>query len=66
MTDDKYEVRGEAEPINWACTNCGYRVEGELPEKCPECGADREMFDQVPVPGYLGSRFQRFSAKPES
>jgi len=52
MTDDTYEVRGEAEPINWACTNCGYRVEGELPEKCPDCGADKEMFDEVPVPGY--------------
>jgi rubrerythrin len=52
LTDDKQEVRGEAEPINWACTNCGYRVEGELPEKCPDCGADKEMFDEVPVPGY--------------
>ena len=52
MTDDTQEPRGEAEPINWACTNCGYRVEGELPEKCPDCGADKEMFDEVPVPGY--------------
>jgi rubrerythrin len=52
MTDDTHEVRGEAVPLNWACTNCGYRVEGELPEKCPECGADKEMFDEVPVPGY--------------
>jgi rubrerythrin len=52
MTDDERDVRGEAEPLNWACTNCGYRVEGELPEKCPECGADKEMFDEVPVPGY--------------
>ena len=43
---------GEAEPINWACTNCGYRVEGELPEKCPDCGEGKEMFDPVPVPGY--------------
>jgi rubrerythrin len=43
---------GESEPINWACTNCGYRVEGELPEKCPDCGESKEMFDQVPVPGY--------------
>ena len=39
MTDDPNEVKGEAEPLNWACTNCGYRVEGELPEKCPDCGA---------------------------
>jgi len=52
MTDDTHDVQGEAEPLNWACTNCGYRVEGELPEKCPECGADREMFDEVPVPGF--------------
>jgi rubrerythrin len=53
MTDDTNdEVQGEAEPLNWACTNCGYRVEGELPEKCPDCGADKEMFDEVPVPGY--------------
>ncbi len=40
MTDEN--VRGETVPLNWACTNCGYRVEGELPEECPECGADRE------------------------
>jgi rubrerythrin len=52
MSDDTQEVKGEAELINWACTNCGYRVEGELPEKCPDCGADKEMFDEVPVPGY--------------
>jgi rubrerythrin len=46
------EARGEAEPINWACTVCGYRVEGELPEKCPDCGAEREEFDHVPIPGF--------------
>jgi len=51
MTDDTNDVQGEAEPLNWACTNCGYRIEGELPEKCPDCGADKEMFDEVPVPG---------------
>jgi rubrerythrin len=52
MTDDtSRDLKGEAEPLNWACTNCGYRVEGELPEKCPECDADKEMFDEVPVPG---------------
>ncbi|HEY6581505.1 MAG TPA: hypothetical protein VIZ60_10295 [Rubrobacter sp.] len=52
MTDDTHGVvQGEAEPLNWACTNCGYRIEGELPEKCPDCGADREMFDEVPKPG---------------
>jgi rubrerythrin len=51
MTDDTHDVQGEAELLNWACTNCGYRVEGELPEKCPDCGADKEMFDEVPKPG---------------
>jgi rubrerythrin len=45
-------LSGYTHGINWACTNCGYRVEGELPEKCPDCGADKEMFDEVPVPGY--------------
>ena len=46
------EAQGEADAINWACTNCGWRVEGELPEKCPDCGADREDFDIVPIPGF--------------
>jgi rubrerythrin len=31
MTDDSYENQGEAVPLSWACTNCGYRIEGELP-----------------------------------
>jgi rubredoxin len=55
MTDERPEnggEQGESVPLNWACTNCGYRVEGELPEKCPDCGADREMFEEVPIPGY--------------
>ena len=51
MTDDTAGPKGEADLLNWACTNCGYRVEGELPEKCPECGAEKEMFDEVPIPG---------------
>ena len=46
------EAQGDVELINWACTVCGYRVEGELPEKCPDCGADKEDFDQIPVPGF--------------
>ena len=45
------EATGEADAINWACTNCGWRVEGELPEKCPDCGANQEDFDIVPIPG---------------
>jgi rubrerythrin len=44
MTDENHDNQGEAVPLNWACTNCGYRVEGELPEECPEC--------EVPIPGY--------------
>ena len=49
---EKPEAQGEADAINWACTNCGWRVEGELPEKCPDCGASREDFDIVPIPGF--------------
>jgi rubrerythrin len=53
VTDEnRGEQQGEAVPLNWACTNCGYRVEGELPERCPECGEDKEMFEEVPIPGY--------------
>ena len=51
MTDENEQ--GETVPLNWACTNCGYRVEGELPEECPECGADREEYgtpNATPVP----------------
>ena len=50
---ESHDNQGEAVPLNWACTNCGYRVEGELPKKCPDCGADREEFvppDATPVP----------------
>jgi rubrerythrin len=60
MTDESHnrqgesnENQGEAVPLNWACTSCGYRVEGKLPEKCPECGSDREEYvipDVTPVP----------------
>jgi rubrerythrin len=43
---------GEAVPINWACTVCGYRVEGAVPDRCPDCGAAKEDFDEVPIPGF--------------
>ena len=46
------EAQGEVEHVNWACTICGYSVEGDLPEKCPDCGADKEDFENVPIPGY--------------
>ena len=55
MTEESHEDRpeqGESVPLNWACTNCGYHVEGELPERCPECGEGRETFEEVPIPGY--------------
>ena len=53
MTDENSNEQGEAVPLNWACTNCGYRVEGELPEECPECGASKEDHgtpNATPVP----------------
>ena len=52
MTDENRE-QGESVPLNWACTNCGYSVEGELPEQCPECGESREEYvtpNATPVP----------------
>lgn len=53
MTDEKHgEATGEAEPLNWACTVRGYRIEGELPDRCPECGADKREFEEVPRPGF--------------
>ena len=53
MTDETQNEQGESVPLNWACTVCGYHVEGELPEKCPDCGADREKYvtpNATPVP----------------
>jgi rubrerythrin len=48
----KPEEKGETVPLNWACTNCGYHVEGEPPERCPECGAAKSEFEEVPIPGF--------------
>ena len=31
----------------FVCQGCGYTVGGEAPEKCPVCGASREMFKRV-------------------
>lgn len=31
----------------FVCQRCGYTVEGEAPERCPVCGAAREMFREV-------------------
>ena len=30
----------------WQCIECGYEHEGaKAPRKCPECGADADMFE---------------------
>jgi rubrerythrin len=53
VTDENRGEQGESVPLNWACTNCGYHVEGELPEECPERGASREEYatpNATPVP----------------
>jgi rubrerythrin len=53
VTDENRGEQGESVPLNWACTNCGYRVEGELPEQCPDCGADKQQYatpNATPVP----------------
>ena len=54
ITQESHDNQGEGVPLKWACTNCGYHVEGELPEKCPECGEDREEYvtpdPTIPVP----------------
>ncbi len=31
------------------CSVCGYTVEGDIPEKCPICGAPREKFRSFPA-----------------
>jgi len=33
----------------WRCTVCGYIHDGtEPPEKCPNCGAPKEKFEELP------------------
>ncbi len=31
----------------YICQVCGYTVEGEIPDKCPVCGANREKFKKT-------------------
>ncbi len=31
----------------YVCQGCGFTVEGEAPDKCPVCGAPKEMFKEV-------------------
>lgn len=34
--------------MKWTCSVCGYTVEGDNPpEKCPQCGAPAEKFNEV-------------------
>lgn len=36
----------------WRCTVCGYTLEGETPpEKCPNCGALKEKFEELTTSG---------------
>ena len=44
MTGEDREEQGGAVPLNRDCTNCGQRIEGELPEERPERAADRDEF----------------------
>jgi rubredoxin len=35
----------------WRCAVCGYVHDGEIPpDKCPVCGADRDVFEEVAEP----------------
>lgn len=37
--------------MKWRCAVCGYVHEGDIPpEKCPVCGADRDLFEEVSEP----------------
>lgn len=47
-----HEEKSNSEPILWVCTVCHNTMEGELPEKCSECGADKSEFDEAPKPGF--------------
>lgn len=31
----------------WRCQVCNYTAEGEMPERCPKCGAPKEKFVQL-------------------
>ena len=33
-------------PAIFVCGGCGFTMKGEAPEKCPLCGAPREMFEE--------------------
>lgn len=53
MPEERHgQASGETESILWVCTVCNRPMEGELPEKCPECGAGKSEFEEVPKPGF--------------
>jgi rubrerythrin len=33
--------------VYYVCTHCGWIEDGLLPEKCPNCGKDREWFKKI-------------------
>lgn len=37
----------EDEPTYYVCDNCGYVVDGEVPDKCPVCGFPKKVFHEV-------------------
>ena len=54
----------------YVCSVCGYTVEGEAPEKCPVCGAVREVFvkmedgNKIPKPSKIQDiNFENFESK---
>lgn len=50
LYSDAREAAAKGQDINigkvYICPVCGYTVVGEAPDKCPVCGAKREMFKE--------------------
>ena len=53
MTDERQNEQGESVPLNWACTVCGYHVEGELPERHRGYGAEKEQYVTPNAPPFV-------------
>lgn len=46
----------------WRCGVCGYVHDGDNPpEKCPKCGAAKEMFAEIPADGVKLLERSRYS-----
>jgi len=46
----KYAINhmlSERMTVYYVCTHCGWIEDGLLPEKCPNCGKDREWFKKI-------------------